>query len=227
MNLLQRIHEQSSNHAHEKQAHSQNIPFWVRYYDWILNIVTLGKTRSIYQATISLANLQVGESILDIGCGTGKLILEAEKVIGQAGTAVGLDVEPAMIQQAREHARKRHSQARFEVASIDNIPYPDESFDVAISSLVYHHLTNAQKEAGFTELNRILKPNGRLLIVDMNPNRRSIVTVLPGHNQLKKEDYVQTIIPQQMKMAGFANVRSGPHPAKQLSYALAEKEVNA
>lgn len=225
MNFYQRFHGRTppETHSHPAEHQGQRPPFWVRYYDWIVNIVTLGKTQRIHRETISLAALQPGDTVLDMGCGTGKLILAAEKVVGPEGTAVGLDVEPAMIAQARLHAHKKQSRALFEVASIEEIPYPDEYFDMAFSTLVFHHLTDAQKEAGFAELRRVLKPNGRLLIVDLNPSRRSLATSLPGHNQLAREDYVRSEAVKRLAAAGFGNIQSGPHPFPQLSYALGEK----
>lgn len=225
MNLIERIHgnSQPETHTHGDAPHTHKTPFWVKHYDKIVNIITLGKAKSMHQQTILLADLQSGQSVLDAGCGTGYLLLEAEKVIGHQGTAVGIDVEPAMIEQARRRAAKTHSHATFEVASIDQIPYPDNSFDVAMQTLVFHHLTDAQREDGLAELKRVLKDNGRLLIVDLNPSRRGIATRLPGHNQLDQVDHVRSEVVQRMEAAGFSNIQSGDHPNKQLSYAIGEK----
>jgi ubiquinone/menaquinone biosynthesis C-methylase UbiE len=225
MNLIDRIHgnAESNSHTHDDSTHSHKAPFWVRHYDTIVNVITLGKIKSTHQQTAVLANLQPGQSVLDIGCGTGALLMEVEIHIGDQGTAVGLDVEPAMIAQARQRAAKKHSHATFDVASIDNIPYPDNTFDVALQSLVFHHLTNAQKEAGLLELKRVLKPNGRLLIADLNPSKRGIATSLPGHNQLDQVDHVRSEVVERLKTAGFSNIQSDSHPNKQLSYAIGEK----
>lgn len=214
----EQIHGQHQTHNHTHKA-----PIWVRYYDWVVNIVTWGRTKAIHKETLSLANLQPGDAVLDIGCGTGLLLLEAEMIIGQGGMAVGLDVEPAMIAKAKQHAAENNSRAQFEVASIDHIPYADNSFDVILSTLMYHHLTEEQKAAGLPELQRVLKPGGHLLIVDLNPSRRSIVSYLPGHNQLDRQDYVRDIITGEMRTAGFIAVKAGPHPSRQLSYAVGSK----
>jgi ubiquinone/menaquinone biosynthesis C-methylase UbiE len=222
MNQIQKI--QQHDHTHTDKSRTHNAPFWVRHYDFIVGLITLGRSRIMHAGTIQLANLQPGEAILDVGCGTGKLIIAAEKVIGPGGTAVGLDVEAGMIAQAQANVDKANSHTTIITASITQIPYPDNSFDVVTSSLVYHHLSQAQIEAGLQEVKRVLKPNGRLLIVDMNPSRRGLAVRLPGHNQLAHQDYVNHEVVEQMQVAGFTNITAGAHPFKQLSYALGIKE---
>jgi ubiquinone/menaquinone biosynthesis C-methylase UbiE len=223
MNLIQRIHGHNIEHdyLHENESQSHNIPFWVRHYDKIVGLLTLGRTKTIHRQTLALAGLKSGDEVLDIG--TGVLGLEAKNVVGHTGTAVGMDIEPAMIEQARRRASRKHSQAIFEIASIEQIPYPDNSFDVAISSLMYHHLTESQKTEGLRELKRVLKPDGRLLVIDLNPSRRSILTSLPGHNQLDRQDYVRDEVTRMLKTAWFTGIKAGPHPYKLLSYAIGQK----
>ncbi len=224
MNLIQRIHGHGQAHTHDDHAdHTQDAPFWVRYYDIVVNLITLGRTKAIHRETLSLAGLRPGDSVLDIGCGTGVLMLEAERIVGPDGTLVGLDVEPAMIKQARRRASDNNSQATFEIAPIDHIPYPDGTFDVVFCTLVYHHLTDTQKREGLVELERVLKPNGRLVLVDINPTRRSILTSLPGHSQLERQDYVRHEVTEGMQVAGLTVVETGAHPSKQLSYAIGQK----
>ncbi|MCA9931745.1 MAG: methyltransferase domain-containing protein [Anaerolineales bacterium] len=227
MNLIQKIHghDHKHDHTHDDRSHTHNAPFWVRYYDAIVGLVTLGRTRKMHLSTIRLANLQPGESILDVGCGTGKLIFAAEKVVGGEGTAVGIDVEAGMVVQAKAGAAKTHSRATFATTSITRIPYPDNSFDVVTSSLVYHHLNQTEKREGLQEVMRVLKPNGRLLIVDLNPTRRGLAVRLPGHNQLAREDYVGREVVAQLEAVGFSNITAGAHPFKQLSYALGVKNA--
>lgn len=225
MNLIQRIHGHGQAHTHGEQnaAQAQDAPLWVRYYDIVVNLITLGRTKGIHRETLSLAGLRPGDSVLDIGCGTGVLLLEAERIVGPDGALVGLDVEPAMIKQARRRASDSNSQATFEIAPVDQIPYPEGTFDVAFCTLVYHHLTDTQRAEGLVELERVLKPNGRLVLVDINPTRRSILTSLPGHSRLEREDYVRHEVSKGMQAAGFTVVKTGAHPSKQLSYAIGQK----
>lgn len=225
MNFIQKIHSNKSTNTHANEAHSHSVPFWVRHYDRIVGLIMLGKTKRMHQGTIELAQLNLGDAVLDIGCGTGKLIMAVAKVVGHAGTAVGLDVEPAMIAQAKQQAAKQHSHAIFDTATIEQIPYPDNSLDMVISTLVFHHLTEVQKESGFVEIKRVLKPNGRLLIVDLNPSRRGLATRLPGHRQLVHEDHVQNEVTAHLQKTGFIDIASGTHPIKQLSFAKGIKST--
>jgi len=222
VNFIQRIHGQ--DHTHRKSDNqSQGAPFWVRYYDIVVNVITLGRTKVIHRETLSLAGLRPGDAVLDVGCGTGVLLLEAEKRVGTEGSLVGIDVEPAMIEQSRKRAGKAGSRATFAVASVDHIPYPDNTFDVVFSTLMYHHLTETQRSAALVELERLIKPGGRLVVVDINPTRRGIVTSLPGHNRLEQEDYVRSEIVERMGTSGFTVIEDGPHPSRQLSYAIGQK----
>ena len=197
--------------------------FWVRHYDLITNLISLGRIGAIHRETLSLTNLRPGDAVLDIGCGTGALVLEAERIVGSDGMVAGVDVEPAMVVQAMRRASGKQRGARFEIASIEQIPYADDTFDVAFSTLMYHHLTEVQKEAGFVELKRVLKPDGRLVVVDINPTRRNILTSLPGHSRIEREDYVRTEVTERMRDVGFTVIEDGSHPSRQLSYAIGLK----
>jgi ubiquinone/menaquinone biosynthesis C-methylase UbiE len=221
MNLMEKLH----GSTHDTNAHSgHSIPFWVRFYDPIVSLTTLGRTKKLHQATLSLAHLRPGDHVLEVGCGTGSLILEAEKLVGEHGTAVALDVEPAMIAQAQRKAARAGSAVTFQIAAIEAIPFPDASFDVTLSSAMMHHLRPSQKEQGVVELFRVLKPDGRLLVVDLNPSRQSIATTLPGHRRLPKQDYIRDILPDFLQAAGFRHIQTGIHPfSSYISYAIGEK----
>ena len=143
MNHIQQMH----GHSHTR-SEEQRVPFWVRYYDLVVNLVTLGRTAAVHRGTVSLAKLRPGDAVLDVGCGTGKLAIEIEHTIGSEGKVVGVDVEPAMVVQAQRRATNNHSRSRFEVASIEQIPCADSTFDVVFSTLMYHHLTEAQARVG-------------------------------------------------------------------------------
>ena len=122
--------------------------------------------------TLDLAQLHAGESVLDVGCGTGTLTRLARKRVGETGKVYdGIDAATQMITVARDKAAKRKLAIDFEVGLIEKLAFPDNSFDVVLSSLIMHHLPEELKRQGLVEIARVLKPGGRLLILDFLPQQ--------------------------------------------------------
>jgi ubiquinone/menaquinone biosynthesis C-methylase UbiE len=138
-------------------------------YDQMCRVMGLGP--AMRRRTLALAGLQRGERVLDVGCGTGVLTRLAAEAIGPAGTAVGIDPGPAMIGVARLKAVRTRSRAKFELGVIERLSFGDGTFDVVLSSFMLHHLPADVKRAGLGEAWRVLKPGGRLVLVDFDPRR--------------------------------------------------------
>ena len=138
---------------------------WAPYYDLAVNLMTLGHARLLRKLTVDNALIKPAESVLDVGCGTGEVILLA-KSRAKAGKAYGIDPAPEMIAVARKKAARKKLDIDFRVAVIESLPFPDSSIDVVTSSLMMHHLPEDLKARGLTEIYRVLKPGGRLLIAD-------------------------------------------------------------
>jgi ubiquinone/menaquinone biosynthesis C-methylase UbiE len=98
---------------------------------------------------------------LDIGCGTGFLSLE---LAARGHRVTGVDFAPAMLALARQKAAERHAAIRFEAADAEQLPFAAGSFDLAVS----RHLlwTLPHPEAAIDEWIRVLRPGGRLVVVD-------------------------------------------------------------
>src|SRR5690348_7440469 len=130
---------------------------------------TRGMLRKLRQKTIQLAQLQPGEQALDIGCGTGTLALEMTHFLSPGGSVTGVDPGSQQIARARAKAARRHVpqvSIEFQVGVIEQIPFPDQTFDVVFSTLMMHHLPTPLKRQGLAEIARVLKPGGRLVIAD-------------------------------------------------------------
>jgi ubiquinone/menaquinone biosynthesis C-methylase UbiE len=140
---------------------------WARFYDLVAWLMTFGREPSIRKMTIELAGIKEGERVLDVGSGTGSLTIAARRQVGPTGEVHGIDPSAEMIGVARHKAAKAGVDAQFQTAVIEKLPFPDGHFDVVLSSLMLHHLPADVKRAGFAEVNRVLKPGGRFLAVDI------------------------------------------------------------
>jgi ubiquinone/menaquinone biosynthesis C-methylase UbiE len=155
----------------EKPARTQGrLIRWAPYYDLAVNMTTLGKARRLRKMTVDQALIQPGETVLDVGCGTGDVTLLA-KTRAREGRVYGIDPAPEMISVARNKAARKGLEIDFRVGVIESLPFPDASIDVVTSSLMTHHLPEALKAHGLAEVYRVLKPGGRFLIADfMRPS---------------------------------------------------------
>lgn len=138
---------------------------WAPYYDMAVNVITLGKARRLRHMTVDQALIKPDDSVLDVGCGTGEVTLLA-KTRAKDGKVYGIDPAPEMIAVARNKAAHKGLEIDFRVGVIESLPFTDASIDVVTSSLMMHHLPDDLKVRGLTEIYRVLKPGGRLLIAD-------------------------------------------------------------
>jgi ubiquinone/menaquinone biosynthesis C-methylase UbiE len=125
-----------------------------------------GQLRALRHRAILLGSLAPGAQVLDVGCGTGTLALAAQQRIGGTGRVVGTDPAPLQIARARAKAARHHMPVDFQVGVIEQLPFPDQTFDVVLSTLMMHHLPLSLKRQGIAEISRVLKPGGRLVIGD-------------------------------------------------------------
>jgi ubiquinone/menaquinone biosynthesis C-methylase UbiE len=133
-------------HFDEDFGHSIRTPAERAAWDRILDLVLAG--RGVLDA-------------LDAGCGTGFLTFE---LVARGHHVTGVDFAPAMIAEARRKAAERSLSIRFEEADAERLPFPPGSFDLTISRHVLWTLPHP--EAAITEWMRVLRPGGRLVVVD-------------------------------------------------------------
>lgn len=200
-------------------AHTGLVLHGARFYDFVVWALTLGREKSFRDAMILLAHLQTGERVLDIGCGTGGLALRAKSYVGAAGVVNGIDASPEMIERATAKARKAGVDATFAVAPAQALPFPEAQFDVVFSTLMLHHLPRPARREMAIEARRVLKPGGRLLIVDFGKSTQR------GHGPLRHLQRHGGVplneIHQLLTETGFTVRESGPVGMKDLQFALA------
>lgn len=190
-----------------------------RYYDALAWIYTLGRERAFRQRTLDLAQLQAGEAVLDVGCGTGTLALAAEKRMGAGGSVIGIDASPEMIARAQRKAARARSQVEFRTALMEALPFADGRFDVVLSTLMLHHLPRPVREQGAREIRRVLKPGGRALAIDFALTSREehgLHTRLHHHGALDP-----TKMTDLLQGAGLNPIASGPVGFRNLHFVLA------
>ncbi len=141
---------------------------WARFYDAVSWLLSFGRASRVRRVITDLASIEAGHSVLDVGCGTGTLALELRDRAGAGGEVFGVDASPEMIAVARRKAAKRNAPIDFEVGLIERLPYEDARFDRVLCTLVMHHLDEKLQRQGLREIARVLKPGGRLLVVDFD-----------------------------------------------------------
>jgi SAM-dependent methyltransferase len=113
-----------------------------------------------------LGRVEHGAVVLDLGCGAGTDLLIAAQMTGPAGRVIGVDMTPAMLERARESAREMAlANVELHESLIESLPFDDASVDVVISNGVIDLVPD--KDAVFDEIDRVLRPGGRLQIADV------------------------------------------------------------
>ena len=137
--------------------------FLTPFYDFIQKYIV----RDIrYKALlIAQADIQPGQQVLDLGCGTGTLAIMAKQA-QPAAEVTGLDADPDMLKVARYKSAQFKIPVKFDVGFTNKLPYPDETFDRVLSSIMIHHLKTPDKWQTALEVFRVLKPGGQLHIID-------------------------------------------------------------
>ncbi|MFN2557956.1 MAG: class I SAM-dependent methyltransferase [Nitriliruptorales bacterium] len=109
---------------------------------------------------VEVAALQLGEQVLDVGCGTGIVARLAAPSVGPSGRVVGIDISPDMLAVAQ--ASVGDLAVEWKEADAHNLPFPDASFDVVLSQQVVQFLPDRRR--ALTEMRRVLRPGGRTLV---------------------------------------------------------------
>lgn len=113
--------------------------------------------------TLRALNLQPGERVLDIGSGPALLLRDMAMTVGVKGRAIGFDMSPAMLAMGRARCSDL-PWVDFQEGEAGSLPFDDESFDVVVSTQVYEYV--ADIPMAFAQVNRVLRPGGRFVIVD-------------------------------------------------------------
>ena len=178
---------------------------WAAGYDLLARLLTFGRIARLRSLIADRADVQPDYTILDVACGTGDLALILGRRVGTTGRAVGIDASPEMIARARRKARRRGIAVDFRVEPVEALSFPDATFDGVVSSLAFHHFPGDLKRRAVESIARVLKPGGRLLIVDLDPAARHI----PLHRNMPSPVRDQ-VVPELLRAAGLNDVTEQP-----------------
>jgi SAM-dependent methyltransferase len=155
--------QEGAGSSHEGESMQLHRP---RLYGWMAWVHTLGREREFRQWTLDLADLQAENVVLDVGCGTGTLLLAAAERVGPSGALHGIEPSTEMAAHARHKAEAHRLPLEVVEGSADSLPYPPASFDAVFCTLAFHHLPRSMQEGAIREMRRVLRPGGRAVIVD-------------------------------------------------------------
>jgi ubiquinone/menaquinone biosynthesis C-methylase UbiE len=197
------------------------ITFSAWLYDLIVRwFVMRGKEQAFRNIIADLTQIQTGEAVLDVGCGTGTQALVVKRRIGETGRVCGLDPSVPLLSAARRKARRVGLAVDFQQGGIGQISFPPQSFDVVLSTFMMHHVSDKLKRQGLAEVARVLKPGGRLLIVDFQRSEE--------HHDKPEQFGVGVFalqdLPALLKEAGFSQIESGEIPFRVRSVAAAHTQ---
>ena len=120
------------------------------------------------QRTIELLNLNAGQRVLDVCCGSGASAIPAAQAVGPTGTVVGVDLAENLLELARTKARKHSlTNVQFESGDMTALRFEDTSFDAVVC--VFGIFFVPEMEAALRELTRVLRPSGRMAITTWGP----------------------------------------------------------
>lgn len=196
---------------------------WAGRYDIVVKLLALGKDRALRQKTVEVAQVRPGDQVLDVGCGTGDLTFAAKAVAGPTGRVSGIDAASEMIEVARSKVAKANAEIDFKVDVVEQLSFPDNTFDVVLSSLMMHHLPDDLKRAGLAEIYRVLKPGGRLLVVDFKRPTTSLGRMLMPVMMHRSMPSGAQDLPALMAAAGFVQIETGHIWLKVLGFARGVK----
>ncbi|MEI7554827.1 class I SAM-dependent methyltransferase [Candidatus Chlorohelix sp.] len=207
-------------HTHEK-ASKGNLVRWSKRYDAIFGHLLRGSEGRV----IELAEIKAGDTVLDLGCGPGNLTLNAKANVGKTGKVFGIDAAPEMIELANKKAAEKGVEVGFQVAYAQELPFADATFDVVISRLVFHHLPGDLKLQALNEIQRVLKPGGKCLVVDFDMPSLPVVGglfkhVLSNHTMPQTDVRNYAVL---MKQTGYQEVECDSTGRLLLAYVKGKK----
>ncbi|WP_327407749.1 methyltransferase domain-containing protein [Streptomyces sp. NBC_01281] len=141
-----------------------------RSYELFVDVCFAGRRHRLFTRLAELSGARAGDRVLDVGCGTGYLTRRMAVRVGPEGAVTGVDASPPVLDYARRKKQPRgHAPITYKEGIAEALALPDASFDTVVTSLMLHHLPEEVRPAALREMYRVLRPGGRLLVVEFRP----------------------------------------------------------
>ncbi len=151
----------------QEQSKVEVTGFEAKYYDLLMDILTLGKYRIFIKDAISDMKIERGDSILDFGAGTGRNALLMREFTGDEGKIVGLEIGEEMMEQFRNNTKQYDNIILKEQRIDEPLEYENE-FDIVFISFVLHGFIQEKRDIIISNAYKALKDGGRFCILDYN-----------------------------------------------------------
>jgi len=171
-------------------------------YDPLVSLMGFDRAR---HELIAAANVEPGHHILDIGCGTGTLVVKLKRQYPSA-QVVGIDPDPKVLQRARRKATRAAVSVQLDPGFADKLPYKEELFDHVFSSFMFHHLNEQERENMLREVLRVLRAGGSFHLLDFvvdNASHGFFDRLFQAHARMK--DNRNATILELMRCVGLTN----------------------
>jgi ubiquinone/menaquinone biosynthesis C-methylase UbiE len=178
----------TTSESHRPFVSGMGVDWLLPFYDPFTRLLGLDGAR---RALLDGADLRPSDRVLDLGCGTGSLLLLLKRLFPDVD-AVGVDPDEKALARATRKARRLGAHIRFVRGFSDALDSPDASFDRVFSSFMFHHLERDEKVGTLREVRRVLKADGSLHLLDFSgPDSADHPSHLPwlhSHHRLTDND---------------------------------------
>ncbi|MGB9979552.1 class I SAM-dependent methyltransferase [Methanobacterium sp.] len=174
------------------------------FYDLIMKLM---RESTIKNDLVKSVSIKKNYKLLDLGCGTATLTILLKKTYPDV-EIIGLDGDPKVLEIAKSKIKQEKLDIPLDEGMSFELPYEDNSFDLVVSSLMFHHLTHENKIRTFKEILRVLRDDGKLYFVDFGKPHNTLmylISLVMRHLE-ETSDNIDGLLPEMLLKVGFSKI---------------------